>query len=65
MNEETAELIRSLKETIRAQANEMESLQEQLAKMSKEREQQVGCVKPVGKCLYASRWRRMLPNWRS
>ncbi|ELU42002.1 transporter [Rhizoctonia solani AG-1 IA] len=38
MNEETAELIRSLKETIRAQAGELESLTEQLGKLTKERD---------------------------
>lgn len=42
MSEEATELIASLKETIRAQANEMESLQAQLAQMSKEREEEVG-----------------------
>ena len=42
MSEEMTELIASLKETIRAQANEMEALQAQLAQMSKEREEEVG-----------------------
>jgi ribosomal 50S subunit-associated protein YjgA (DUF615 family) len=41
MNEETAELIRSLKETIRAQAGELESLTEQLGKLTKERDELV------------------------
>ncbi|CAE6458034.1 unnamed protein product [Rhizoctonia solani] len=42
MNEETAELIRSLKETIRAQAGELESLTEQLSKLTKERDELKG-----------------------
>lgn len=42
MSEETTELIASLKETIRAQASEMEALQAQLAQMIKEREEEVG-----------------------
>lgn len=42
MSEETGELIRSLRETIRAQATEMEALQAQLGNMNTEREQEVG-----------------------
>ncbi|CCO30208.1 hypothetical protein BN14_04232 [Rhizoctonia solani AG-1 IB] len=49
MNEETAELIRSLKETIRAQAGELESLTEQLGKLTKERDELVkGCSNAGG-----------------
>ncbi|KAG9090681.1 hypothetical protein FS749_000356 [Ceratobasidium sp. UAMH 11750] len=40
MNEETTELIASLKETIRKQASEMEVLQAQLAQVNKEREEE-------------------------
>lgn len=40
MSEEATELIASLKENIRAQAGEMESLQAKLAQMSKEREEE-------------------------
>ncbi|QRW12917.1 transporter Uso1, related protein [Ceratobasidium sp. AG-Ba] len=40
MNEETSELIASLKETIRRQAAEMEGLQGQLAQITKEREEE-------------------------
>ncbi|KAG8735971.1 hypothetical protein FRC10_009946 [Ceratobasidium sp. 414] len=40
MNEETTELIASLKETIRKQADEMEALQTQLTRVNKEREEE-------------------------
>ncbi|GAB1523194.1 Vesicle-mediated ER to Golgi transport protein [Rhizoctonia solani] len=48
MNEETAELIRSLKETIRAQAGELESLTEQLGKLTKERDELKGAQAQAG-----------------
>ncbi|CUA67014.1 Intracellular protein transport protein USO1 [Rhizoctonia solani] len=48
MNEETSELIRSLKETIRAQAGELESLTEQLGRLTKERDELKGAQVQVG-----------------
>ncbi|KAJ1306045.1 hypothetical protein OPQ81_010758 [Rhizoctonia solani] len=48
MNEETAELIRSLKETIRAQAGEIESLTEKLGNLTKEKDELKGAQAEAG-----------------